>query len=225
MVVRGTENGYERLRRFAIGRERWPVYPRGGVMDELEDMLLEIKDTSELMVDLAYSSLLYNNRDIAEEVYQLDIRMRELEDEIQEMASQKATEDKDTKKALLIIRLAQSVEEISDAARKIADVVLRDVEPHPVIQLSLRETDVIITAVTVGEGSDLAGSTLGALQAWPPTAACGSWPSEGPQVHLRPGPSTTIMEGDTLYARGPRGRGAVPQGPGRREGAPRRPRI
>lgn len=89
----------------------------------LEEMLLEIKDTSELMVDLAYSSLLYNNRDIAEEVYQLDGRMRELENEIQEMAIEKATEDKDIKKALLIIRLAQSVGEISKAALKIADVV------------------------------------------------------------------------------------------------------
>ncbi len=38
-------------------------------MDELDLMLLELKDTSELMIDLAYSSLLYNNRDIAEEVF------------------------------------------------------------------------------------------------------------------------------------------------------------
>ena len=41
-------------------------------MDELDLMLLELKDTSELMIDLAYSSLLYNNRDIAEEVFQME---------------------------------------------------------------------------------------------------------------------------------------------------------
>ena len=36
-----------------------------GIEEEsLEEMILEIKDTSELMVDLAYSSLLYNNREI-----------------------------------------------------------------------------------------------------------------------------------------------------------------
>jgi uncharacterized protein with PhoU and TrkA domain len=28
MVVRGTEDGFERLRRFATGTERWPVYPQ-----------------------------------------------------------------------------------------------------------------------------------------------------------------------------------------------------
>jgi len=38
----------------------------------IEDILLEIKDTSELMVDLAYSSLIYDNRRIAEEVYDLE---------------------------------------------------------------------------------------------------------------------------------------------------------
>ena len=37
-------------------------------MNKIESMLLELKDTSEFMIDLAYSSLLYNNVEIAEEV-------------------------------------------------------------------------------------------------------------------------------------------------------------
>ena len=37
-----------------------------------EDIVLEIKDKSELMVDLAYSSLLYDNKIIAQEVYDLE---------------------------------------------------------------------------------------------------------------------------------------------------------
>jgi uncharacterized protein with PhoU and TrkA domain len=173
------------------------------MMGPLEEMLLEIKDTSELMVDLAYSSLLYNNRDIAEEVYQLDSRMRELEDDIQEMAVQKATEDKDIKKALLIIRLAQSVGEISNAALKIADVVRRDVPPHPVIQLALRETDVIITAVTVGENSDLDGSTLGKVRLATNTGMFVIAIRRGRRYIYGPDQATTMMGGDTLYARGP----------------------
>ncbi|MHA1603310.1 MAG: potassium channel family protein, partial [Candidatus Freyarchaeota archaeon] len=34
----------------------------------IEDMLVEMKNTSELMVDLAYSALLFNNKEIAEEL-------------------------------------------------------------------------------------------------------------------------------------------------------------
>ncbi|OPY30224.1 MAG: TrkA-C domain protein [Methanomassiliicoccales archaeon PtaU1.Bin030] len=30
LVVRGTEDGFERLRRFATGMEKWPVYPQEG---------------------------------------------------------------------------------------------------------------------------------------------------------------------------------------------------
>jgi uncharacterized protein with PhoU and TrkA domain len=172
-------------------------------MGALEDMLLEIKDTSELMVDLAYSSLLYNNREIADEVYQLDVRMRELEDEIQEMAVQNATVDKDIKTALLIIRMAHSVGEISTAALKIADVVRRDVPPHPVIQLSLRETDVIITAVQVGEGSDLDGATLGSVKLATNSGMFVIAIRRGRRYIYGPDRRTPIVEGDTLYARGP----------------------
>ena len=38
----------------------------------VEEIVLEIKDKSELMVDLAYSSLLYDNKTIAKEVYDLE---------------------------------------------------------------------------------------------------------------------------------------------------------
>jgi len=172
-------------------------------MGPLEEMLLEIKDTSELMVDLAYSSLLYNNRDIAEEVNQLDARMQELENDIQEMAVQNAVDDKDIKKALLIIRLAQSVGEISGAAMKFADVVRRDVPPHPVIQLSLRETDIIITAVTVGVTSDLAGATLGKSKLATNTGMYAIAIRRGRRYIYGPDQYTMMMEGDTLYVRGP----------------------
>ena len=37
-----------------------------------EEIVLEIKDKSELMVDLAYSSVLYDNKTIAKEVYELE---------------------------------------------------------------------------------------------------------------------------------------------------------
>jgi len=172
-------------------------------MGVIEDMLLEIKDTSELMVDLAYSSLLYNNREIAEEVHQLDSRMRELEGEVQEMAVQRAAEDKEIKKALLIIRMAQSVGEISNAALKIADVVRRDVPPHPVIQLALRETDVIITAVAVAEGSDLDGATLGSVKLASNSGMYVIAIRRGRRYIYGPDRSTPIVAGDTLYARGP----------------------
>ncbi|MFO7966695.1 MAG: RNB domain-containing ribonuclease, partial [Archaeoglobaceae archaeon] len=41
----------------------------------VKDLLVEIKDTSELMIDLAYSAVFFDNDDIAEEVISLEKNM------------------------------------------------------------------------------------------------------------------------------------------------------
>jgi uncharacterized protein with PhoU and TrkA domain len=172
-------------------------------MDELDLMLLELKDTSELMIDLAYSSLLYNNREIAEEVFQMEEALDEMAMEIQKKAIERAVKDADPDKAFAVIRLAQSVEEISDAARQIADVVMRDNEPHPVIALSLQESESIISSATVLENSDLAGSTLGDTKL---ANQCGMWVvaiKRGRKYIYGPDKTTRVSAGDLLFVRGP----------------------
>jgi uncharacterized protein with PhoU and TrkA domain len=172
-------------------------------MDELDLMLLELKDTSELMIDLAYSSLLYNNREIAEEVFQMEEALDEMALEIQKKAIERAVKDADPDKAFAVIRLAQSVEEISDAARQIADVVMRDNEPHPVIALSLQESESIISSATVLESSDLAGSTLGDTEL---ANQCGMWVvaiKRGRKYIYGPDKTTRVYAGDLLFVRGP----------------------
>jgi uncharacterized protein with PhoU and TrkA domain len=173
-------------------------------MDRLDEMLLEVKDTSELMIDLAYSSLLYNNRDIAEEVFSMEEAVDEMVSQIQNEAIDRVIEDKNAPKALAIIRLSTALEEISDAAMQIADVVLRDVQPHPVIQLSLRDSEVIITAAQVQDDSSLANRTLSDVKL---ATQSGMWVIAvkrdrryiyGPDEH------TVIAAGDVLFARGPK---------------------
>ena len=171
-------------------------------MDELDLMLLELKDTSELMIDLAYSSLLYNNREIAEEVFQMEEALDEMATEIQKKAIERAVKDADPDKAFAVIRLAQSVEEISDAARQIADVVMRDNEPHPVIALSLQESESIISSATVLENSDLARLHPGGHEAGQPVRHVGGGDQEGAQIHLRAGQDNSgIRRGPSVRAR------------------------
>jgi uncharacterized protein with PhoU and TrkA domain len=172
-------------------------------MGQLEDMLLEIKDTSELMVDLAYSSLLYSNQEIAGEVIQLHQRMEELEEEIEELAVRRAIDDRDVAKALTTIRLSKSVKDISFAALKIAEVVRHDDAPHPVIQLSIRDSDVIIATATVQAGSDLAGSTLGRVRLATNSGMYVIAIRRGRRYIYGPDRDTAVMEGDLLFARGP----------------------
>ncbi len=172
-------------------------------MDQLEDMLLELKDTSELMIDLAYSSLIYKNRDIAEEVMFLENHVNELTNDFQTEAMRRGFEEGDMTKALLLVRLAKSVEEISDGAMQIADVILRDVEPHPVIYLSVMESEVIITTATVSEDSDLVGRELGEIKL---PSKCGMWIiaiKKGDRFQYGPEKKTVLEPGDVLISRGP----------------------
>ena len=91
-----------------------------------EDIVLEIKDKSELMVDLAYSSVLYDNKTIAEEVYDLE----NLVDSLYQNLQRRSLEDVKNGKhsiddALILMRIAHAGEQIADAAQEIADVELR----------------------------------------------------------------------------------------------------
>jgi len=53
---------------------------------EAEEMLLELKEKAELMVDLAYSSIIYDSRELAEEVYELEEFIDVLNDKFQRLA-------------------------------------------------------------------------------------------------------------------------------------------
>ncbi|QLH75715.1 MAG: PhoU family transcriptional regulator [Methanomassiliicoccales archaeon] len=166
-------------------------------------MLLELKDTSELMIDLAYSSLLYNNREIAEEVQIMEEWLDELANKIQMQAISGVMKDGDVDKAFIMVKMAASVEEISDAAMQIADVVLKGVEPHPVISLSIREAETIVTTAQVSENSDLANKTLGQVKL---ASISGMWVvaiKRDRRYIYGPDENTEILPGDLLFARGP----------------------
>ena len=125
-------------------------------MNKVESMLLELKDTSEFMVDLAYSSLLYNTVEIAEEVIFLEGKMDELCIQIQQYIENIGREHpEEIAKFSVVLRLQMAIEDIAHAAASIADVVLRGPGEHPVIQMSIQESEATIEMATVSEKSIL----------------------------------------------------------------------
>jgi len=85
----------------------------------LGEMIIEMKNISELMVDLAYSALIFNNKEIAEEVKYLEEKIDERYYQLEEQAIKEAIEEKNPYPALILIRLATSIEAISDSAVQI----------------------------------------------------------------------------------------------------------
>ena len=170
----------------------------------VEDIVLEIKDKSELMVDLAYSSLIYDNRTIAEEVYDLENLIDELHQNIQKETLELVDNQKlSVRDALAILRLAELGENIADAAQEIADVVLRDVELHPILKMSIRESDQVFTRIEVEKESVLCGKTLGELKLASETGMTVIAMRHGNRWLYGPTKKTRIDPGDILFAKGP----------------------
>lgn len=169
-----------------------------------EEIVLEIKDKSELMVDLAYSSLLYNNKTIAEEVYDLENLIDELYETLQRNALEEVSDHQlSVDSALTIIKLAKAGEEIADAAQEIVDVQLRDVELHPIIRMSLKESDEVLTRVMVKPNSVLCGKTLGELKLGSETGMTVIAMRHKNQWLYGPNKKTRVDPEDILFAKGP----------------------
>ena len=172
-------------------------------MDEVDKKLLELKNTSELMIDLAYSSVLFNNIEIAEEVKFLDQRMEEIADEIEEIILNMDHSKEGMVKALVLLRLKMAIEKIGDSAASISDVVTRGVSQHPVISMSLLESEVVIGMATLDSNSSLNNKTLGEIRL---SSRCGMFViaiKRGRKYIFGPGKHDVLQEGDTLLARGP----------------------
>lgn len=165
------------------------------------DKMVELKDTSELMIDLAYSSLLLNSRELAEEVHALEKRMDDLHTEFELLVLARCLAPEESRDFLGLIRLALAAESIADAAAQIADVVLRGLKPHPVIRLAIREAEETVMRVPVSKGSILIGKSLQEVQIHEDT---GMWvlAVRRGESWLRPKPDVVLSEGDVLIAAG-----------------------
>ena len=169
-----------------------------------EDIVLEIKDKSELMVDLAYSSVLYDNKTIAEEVYELENLIDSLYRNLQKKSLEDVKNGKHSiNEALIFLRIAHAGEQIADAAQEIADVELRDVEQHPILKLSIRESDVVFTRVKVTPKSVLCGKTLGELKLASEIGMMVIALRHKDKWLYGPNKNTKIDPNDILFARGP----------------------
>jgi len=165
------------------------------------DMLVELKDTSELMMDLAYSSILFNSRELAQEVQILEEHMDNLHTEFELLVLTRCIQPEESKHFLGLIRLGVVTEKIADAAAQIADVVLRGLEPHQVLKLAIKEAQETVTHVHVSKKSPLVGKRLQEAQIHEET---GMWvlAVKRGDKWIRPKPDTVIEAGDLLIASG-----------------------
>jgi len=172
-------------------------------MENVGANLIEMKNKSELMLDLAYSALLYHNKEIAKEVIELEDQINNLYEDIQRKSLQKCKNDENIDRSLILIRMADAIERFADCALDIADVVLREIELHPVLKKSLEESDVVMLKKIVKESSYLEGKTIDETKI---AIEMGMWivaVKRGENWYYGPEKNFKFRGGDVIFVRGP----------------------
>jgi len=169
--------------------------------EEIVTQLVELKDTSELMIDLAYSALMLNSRELAEEVQRLEEYVDKLHTSFELLALTSDFKKEEASGFLGLIRIGVATEKIADAAAEMAEVVLRGIEPHPVLKLAIKEAEETVAQACVTSDSALVNKSLKEARVHEET---GMWvlviKRDGKP--LRPKGDLRIQAGDILIASG-----------------------
>ena len=129
----------------------------------VRETLILMKDISELMIDLAYSAALFDNRELAEEVMELESKMDSLV-YVLNMNLMLAARDKEDAESLAgVAKVGSLTNSISDAAADIAGIVLHDIGIHPIVREVFQRAEEHLARARVVETSILAGKTVNDL--------------------------------------------------------------
>ena len=201
LITRGAPSGIEEFKDLAEGQLAKLNTQERAKFEEIVSRFVELKNTSELMLDLAYSSLLLNNKELAEEVERLEELMDQMHTDFELLALTSDFKKEEASGFLGLIRLGVATEKIADAAAEMAEVVLRGIEPHPILKLTIKEAQETVTQACVTADSLLVNKTLKEAGVHEET---GMWIlviKRGEKV-LRPKGDSKIEVGDVLIASG-----------------------
>ncbi|MGB9694273.1 MAG: potassium channel family protein, partial [Fervidobacterium sp.] len=99
----------------------------------VRELLREMKDLSELMIDLAYSAALFNDKELAEDVLELEKRIDTLAYHLEMITMIAARDAKDAEALVGVSKVASATDKISDAAADIAAIVTQSIGVHPIV--------------------------------------------------------------------------------------------
>ncbi|GAD53394.1 potassium channel protein [Halarchaeum acidiphilum MH1-52-1] len=189
-------------------------------LERAVDSLVLMKNMSELAVDLAYGSVLFDSDDIAEEVVELEAEVDALKARFEAWTLRAAADVEDPVSLRGLVQIANATEVISDAAVEISEGVLRGLDTHVVVREAVEESDEVIVRVTVAPDGPLDGTTLGEAEVKTETGMRviavrrpdgetdatddGLDTGSDDLWAIQPGPDTALHAGDVMLAKGTR---------------------
>jgi len=168
----------------------------------VREALTEMKDVSEIMIDLAYSAALFNSDELAEEVMELEKRVDYLDYIIDMNIMLAARDAEDAEHLTAVTTVATATNKISDAAADIATIVLKDIGIHPIVRKAFEQVEERLARAIVKPDSILVNKKLGNLELAAKIGVDVIAIRRKREWTIDPEDKEKILEGDVLIARG-----------------------
>ncbi len=168
----------------------------------VRDLLTELQSTTTLMIDLAYSAVLFNDRDLAEEVIELEEKVDDFKMLLLMNVSIAIRDADDAEVMVGIMRMGTVADRISDAAGDIARTVLLGLGIDPAVMEAFTKTQERLVRARILPGSILEKKRLDKLQLETNIGVNVIALRRGKDLTINPEPKTILMKGDILIARG-----------------------
>src|SRR5207249_2807182 len=110
----------------------------------VKELLVEAKDVSELMIDLAYAAVFFKEEDLAEEVEVLEERLDGYLRRLREISMLAARSPEDAEAMASVLHIAGAIEKIGQAASDIARVIQAKLGIPAALRPDLRHADEIV---------------------------------------------------------------------------------
>ncbi len=206
LFLQGPPEGVDAVRELAGGMARTlpppPERPKLSHLDRAVDLVVEMKNSSEVAVGLAYSAILLRDRSLAAEVMVLEDKSDDYYHQLEGWVLRAAAELEDPEELRGLLHLASASERIVDAAKSMTRIAESD-DPHPIISAALSQADEIVGEAVVNAGSDAEGRTLRELKVHTATGMEVLAIQRRERWRYRPRGTTKLEVGDRLLAIGP----------------------
>jgi len=207
LILRGPPGGIGELRQLAGAPEWRPPQveedPAITDLDRAVDVLVEMKNVSEVAIGLAYSALLFNDQSLAAEVGHLEDRLDEMRERLEVWVLRSAVDEIDPSPLRGLLHLGAAAEELGDAAQQMVWLVEEGEEMHPVLRMALGDSDEVIARVPVAPGSALDGRSLAEAHLELETGFYLLAIRRAGRYVYRPRGPVRLQAGDELIASGP----------------------
>jgi len=207
LFLQGPREGVDEVRELAGGTPReLPPPPERAKLSNLDravDIMVELKNLSEVAVGLAYSAILLRDIALATEVGVIEDRSDELFHQLEGWVLRAAAELEDPDELRGMLHLAAAAERIVDSAQSICRLVEAEGLPHPIITAALTEADEIVAEAIIAAGSAADGHSLRELRLHTATGMEVLAIERRNRWFYRPRSTRQLEAGDRLLAIGP----------------------